>query len=280
MADLTIRLDWLTVTKVGGEKVTSLNRALYVANEVMDMIGVRHTEFPSPGRAAPHYQYNFKYADGLWVDVATNLDMQGLKVTISGIYLLGINTRAVIAAIVENDLKPTRVDVAIDIKNAGTTVIHFYDQYRKGHAGRKYVTSFVEGTTGATFYIGSRTSEKMVRIYDKAAEQGESGDWVRFELECKGDAAISALKSLYKADYGVFAGVIASMYAVPDSTLNSLFRDIIIPGDIKPEKPISDGLGWWVKSVIPALSKLHREMPDKYEIVISLIRENGHMLDN
>jgi len=244
----------------------------------MDMLNIQHTDFPVPGKAALHYQYNFKYDDGLWVDVATNLDLQGVKVTMSGSYLLRINTREVIKSVVDNGLNVTRIDVSIDIHDSECKVTQFYDEYRAGHTGRKYVTSLVEGTTGATFYIGSRTSEKMVRIYDKAAEQGKEGDWIRFELECKGDTARSAIKSLYRGDYGVFAGVIASIYSVPASALNRLFAGVIVEGEIKPEKNIGDGLGWWVKSVAPALSKLKRENSERYEIVLSILADNGHVL--
>jgi phage replication initiation protein len=48
---------------------------------------------------------------------------------------------------------------------------------------------------GWTLYIGSRTSEALVRIYDKRAERIEragavaEGSWVRVELECKGALA-------------------------------------------------------------------------------------------
>lgn len=279
MANLEIRIDWLTVTKTGGEAVTTLNRALYCANEILDMIGLERTDFPVPGKAAAFYQYNLKYAEGLWVDVSTNLDIQGIRVTMSGSYLLTVKTYPIIKNIKDFGLNVTRVDVAIDVKGAGVTVPQFAEAYRKGHTGRKYVNSYVEGTTGSTFYIGSRTSEKMVRIYDKAAESGKEGDWIRFELECKGDSAIGALNSLYKRDFGVFAGLIASMYGVPDSALNHLFRDVITEGDIKIQKDESDGLGWWIKSVAPALSRLKRETPERYKVVISILADNGHLLD-
>lgn len=46
-----------------------------------------------------------------------------------------------------------------------------------------------EESKGATVYIGSRSSERMVRIYDKAKQKGLKIDWLRVELEAKGDRA-------------------------------------------------------------------------------------------
>lgn len=55
---------------------------------------------------------------------------------------------------------------------------------------------------GCTAYIGSRKSEKFLRIYDKAAETGDkSRPWTRFELELKGDAARAAANHLALLSY-------------------------------------------------------------------------------
>lgn len=42
---------------------------------------------------------------------------------------------------------------------------------------------------GETYTIGARTSEAFIRIYNKAAERGEEGHWVRVEAEWKGAKA-------------------------------------------------------------------------------------------
>lgn len=41
----------------------------------------------------------------------------------------------------------------------------------------------MRGDPGATVYIGSPSSDRRVRIYDKAAEQGVDGTWTRFETQ-------------------------------------------------------------------------------------------------
>lgn len=43
--------------------------------------------------------------------------------------------------------------------------------------------------TGLTQYLGSSKSDFFIRIYDKAAEQGQDGHWVRVEMCMRGDHA-------------------------------------------------------------------------------------------
>lgn len=49
---------------------------------------------------------------------------------------------------------------------------------------------------GGTIYVGSRKSHKMLRVYDKAAEQGVDGDLVRWELLLRDEAAMSSVREL------------------------------------------------------------------------------------
>ena len=65
--------------------------------------------------------------------------------------------------------------------------------------GRRRIVSYTRDdesspwwSSGTTHYIGSRSSDRLVRFYDKAAEQGVEGTWVRCEAEFKGDAAHAA----------------------------------------------------------------------------------------
>lgn len=54
------------------------------------------------------------------------------------------------------------------------------------------VRSRSSGRWGVTWNFGARVSESYVRIYDKAAEQDEPGDWIRVEMELKSDRADQA----------------------------------------------------------------------------------------
>jgi hypothetical protein len=43
--------------------------------------------------------------------------------------------------------------------------------------------------SGHTIYVGSASSDRMVRIYDKGAEQGTGTDWLRFEVQLRRQSA-------------------------------------------------------------------------------------------
>lgn len=90
----------------------------------------------------------------------------------------------------------TRGDWAMDDRDGFLT----YDRLSGCTAGDAYVSTWhdVEWRSsrkgrgqpwGQTLYLGDRSSDACMRIYDKAAQQGEAGPWWRVELELKGDYA-------------------------------------------------------------------------------------------
>jgi len=92
----------------------------------------------------------------------------------------------------------TRIDCALD-----TFDIHihtFRDAARSGQIvtpGKtvRYLESFSDA--GDTLYVGSRTSDRMLRVYNKSVEQGSDLPiWTRVELEIKGELANLAAMSL------------------------------------------------------------------------------------
>lgn len=88
------------------------------------------------------------------------------------------------------DGQVTRIDIALDVMDSPIDILELYRHMKEGWCitqSKKY--SYIEGNTGQTLYVGSRQSERMLRVYDKAAEQGTTGQWVRFELEVKGAKA-------------------------------------------------------------------------------------------
>lgn len=60
----------------------------------------------------------------------------------------------------------------------------------------------VRVSKGKTVYVGSRKSQKMLRVYDKAKEQGVyEQDKTRFELMCRDETAISVCQELVNSYY-------------------------------------------------------------------------------
>jgi hypothetical protein len=118
----------------------------------------------------------------------------------------GVDTNRLINNAVSLGAKCTRMDIALDIVGGTYTVKQFQTAVERKQAKTTSKTwRVMQGSGGGhTLYIGSRASERMVRVYDKNAqmaakfsnEQGKwEGNWVRVEAEIKGDTAKNLLKS-------------------------------------------------------------------------------------
>lgn len=104
----------------------------------------------------------------------------------------------------------TRIDVAIDVLDDDrASIAALVDSVRSGETrlkGKQHsvIQSVSRGMVGTTLYIGSRKSDKYIRVYDKAAEQGLKGkNWTRIELEAKGDYAASLGMRILSDGYGL-----------------------------------------------------------------------------
>jgi len=107
---------------------------------------------------------------------------------------LGLDVFGWIGYVMDLGARVVRLDIAADDEAGLVTRERVVAAVREGH----YVTHSrivsehraLQGGSGWTVYVGSRTSPTFVRIYDKAAEQKLSGvHWVRFEAEFKRERA-------------------------------------------------------------------------------------------
>jgi hypothetical protein len=118
---------------------------------------------------------------------------------------IGGRQRALVREITRLGGKITRLDMAFDMVGddfAGDVmdlVLAFNQGWMK--TGAKKMTHILEesaeGTRkGCTVYIGSRQSNRMLRVYDKGAQLETEFAYVRAELECKGDYARKCANAL------------------------------------------------------------------------------------
>lgn len=105
----------------------------------------------------------------------------------------------------------TRIDFAIDDRQGRISRERVVAALEDGslvtrwRGSREMVSRDEHGKrAGWCIYLGERSSEAMMRFYDKAAEQHLAGvDWVRCELECKGKLANRIAKEYFdKGDKG------------------------------------------------------------------------------
>jgi DNA relaxase NicK len=155
----------------------------------------------------------------------------------------------------------TRIDLAFDLRDTGFGIQAKYMNLKHGEV--KCSTSkadLIVGTTGGTtLYIGSRQSDKFLRIYDKAAEQQIPGDWVRVELEIKGDTArelgkIILLNSSEAQLAKIAKSMLWSMVQFPDEIWQHLCADSS-PVTFTISHKKSDNLkSWLADQVAPAIA--------------------------
>lgn len=94
----------------------------------------------------------------------------------------------------DKDVRLTRLDIAFDDMDGGLDIDRIFDDTRAGNFVSRFSKfSYTGGSDGLSVTFGSRNSNVLIRIYDKAAERGYSREevphWVRCELQIKDDNA-------------------------------------------------------------------------------------------
>ncbi|MGY0559489.1 replication initiation factor domain-containing protein [Luteimonas sp. A277] len=90
------------------------------------------------------------------------------------------------------DARITRIDIAADDFTGQHPVSWAIEKYgagefdKRGQRPKARLIDDMGNDTGKTFYVGSRKSENLLRVYEKGKEQGDlNSPWVRYEAELK-----------------------------------------------------------------------------------------------
>ena len=162
----------------------------------------------------------------------------------------------------------SRIDLAIDVFDVEINPIELAKCARvKDVPGTARKWSYVKGHDGGTTaYLGSRKSERFLRIYDKAAEQGRSDIlWTRFELELKSDSARAAgahFALLGENERGGYIkGLIKNLFNPDDEVFQTAME-----GNAEPLKTAKDTddktLDWVMGTVASSVAKLMARRAD------------------
>jgi hypothetical protein len=161
-------------------------------------------------------------------------EKMGVHVVLNGDSLLNarvsnVSDKETLSKIVFYKGKVTRLDLAIDAHGTHLTVDDFAAAYE-----RKEITSPAKsgthikniGVDGRTFYLGSRSSERMLRIYDKNAEQKivDTESWLRLELELKKVRANNAAYNIASATFQEQYYIAEEMYSFLAGSMPNLPR--------------------------------------------------------
>ena len=115
----------------------------------------------------------------------------------------------------ENEFKITRLDLAFDDHTGILDKLRLKLDTDDGNYRSKFRTWEIRyGNRGFSIYHGSKQSQVLIRIYDKAAERGllDGTHWIRVELQLRDDNAAGAIKAyLQHKELGkVFGGILAT----------------------------------------------------------------------
>jgi len=165
----------------------------------------------------------------------------------------------------------TRLDFALDVYTPGADPMDLKRAWDAGQVRTPARTCGDVGMTGPggvdlgrTVYLGSRTSERVLRVYDKARLEGFEGVWVRVELECKGDYAHALARSMLAR--GVIpAGKTALRQFVAADV--PWFREAL-SGESVPMEPLddkeTDRRRWYREQILPALARDLTSGPERH----------------
>lgn len=178
--------------------------------------------------------------------------------------------------------KTTRIDLAIDVFDQDIDIVALAGTPRiKEAPGSARKWKFFKGDDGGcTAYIGSRKSDKFLRIYDKAIESGQRGrPWTRFELEIKGDTAkVVAVEfaALQEGEHAAYIkGIMKAMFNPDDPFYQQLMNAPAVL--VKTDKDTDDNtLEWLMNSVAKTLAKtiLRRSDVDVWSEFATMVEMN------
>jgi len=176
--------------------------------------------------------------------------------------------------------KVTRVDIAIDDYVGFLDIKHIREQMESGNFTSVFTDFQVQMSwkspdfdrKGITCYFGSRKSESLIRIYDKAQEQGVDRHWIRVEMEFKGDLANRVAEFIaVNEDLLYLKGLLYQLLDFKDPSSDSNksrwptakwwsdfldeIRKIKLPKE-RVRKRYEDSLAWVEKQVAPTLAML------------------------
>lgn len=179
----------------------------------------------------------------------------------------------------------TRLDLAFDIFGVFGAVAQVYQALLDGEPSTsvrkfQYMVGYdrsggVPVPVGDTLYLGSASSGRRLRVYDKQAEQGTDEPWVRFELVNRGAYANQVAGVLRRA----FSGdvIVKAITAFFDTTISWFVRacDLLIANGCElgqvPRKDTDTDR--WLRRVVGPLLKRRAVAADNlaYEIAFQVL---------
>lgn len=149
----------------------------------------------------------------------------------------------------------TRIDMAIDVRGFNLRPQQATEEIERGRCktlARKCPYWGDPRNPGYTQYVGKKTSEIYLKLYDKAAEMGVQQDYTRVELTVKAERANKAASALVR-DRDCRRMVVAFVDFPSWDTWNSIMA--VTPEKLPAERKTSQTKLWLLRSAASALAK-------------------------
>lgn len=272
MSEKLTVIDWLSVTYTPGIEGGMQDRMTYFNSDV------RHD-------IKPKFGYHYASEDNcksviMW---GSDSDRMGTHLYHSGSALKclmdrGVSPFEMVTHYHNTGGKITRLDVAFDIMDPEFTITELHKSLTSGtYNGTIRKWSHIHSAdNGETLYLGARSSEKFVRVYNKAAETGARGlTWIRVEVELKDRFARAAAQFLAQEGVVSFERmIIAQMNAMFTPDVPGYNAIMNAPADALgvPKVEERDTRGWLLTVVPQAVARMAVEAGND-KILEELIRE-------
>lgn len=252
-------LDWLTVVAPVGGLNSWLRKFL-------------STENTRPAHTAYHRQAAIEYyPSGIKHYFTPESTVDGSIMVLSGTAISNIRNdhdnvwvNKMAGVIARSSSHFTRLDIAIDIFDDGylaRTIARDVINGKMKFGRRKATVVMGEGNEGGTtVYVGSRTSPKMLRIYDKNAESNGEIKATRLEFELKAEAAHAAHRIMrafngYLKASQLFTGLLLEFgdWERYKAIMDLCYGDVTTLSIPKRER-LLDKKAWLTRQVLPTFT--------------------------
>lgn len=250
-------MDWLSYT-VAWE---NLSPDLWVIlTDMMQaaahLVGVRNDWTIDKGLHGYRLTLNHNKVDGLRVMVSSPDSNMGVHVQMGGTVLRTLGVDYCINQCLHWHGKPSRVDLAIDVMGKAD-VADCDKAWDAGEAVTRAKTGLlIKSNTGKTFYVGKRTSDRFLRVYDKGGETGTGVDWTRIEIECKRELASMAFHGYRLYGGSAVREKIQSFCDFPTiEWWNDAMNSVDTVDSLPKEQKLRDTRKWLMESVVGAFAR-------------------------
>lgn len=257
------------------------------------LLGSHIYQHPTKNGNTPHaarYGYTEGVANKAGAHAMRNINRSdmGVLIAYSGSTLndyrdAGVNVLDILRWHISRGGSASRIDLAFDVREANLSPGYLYDMLVEGKATTtaKAFNLITGNDGGSTVYVGSRTSEAFLRIYDKAAQMQVGGQWTRIELELKSSKARFAAYTMANEPdskaYQWAQGWLQGYVSFPHPVWREVMTMTSIPL-VRANKPETDTRKWLIETCAPAMAK-YIQRTDDYAVIIAFMRVLGSGLD-